>query len=948
MRAPLRTPRSRRAAIATLLVTGLALTSTWAPASAAPAQDAPAPSAEAKPTGVLSTRLDALAASAGQRRSSADASASVGLPASGPGSLLRHDGKLYVDVVATDASAIAAAAGLPGAELVATLPDGVNATVALPASSLAGLGGIAGLRSATELLAPKVHRSAAPAPAAGAARAAATCPTGVRSQGDTQLKAALARSTYAVDGTGITVGVISDSFRAAPREATADVASGDLPGAGNPCGHTTPVQVLADDTAGSDEGRAMAQIVHDLAPGAKLLFATADRGDIDFANQIRALRDAGADVIVDDIAYFNEPIYQDGPISVAIHEVGADGVAYYSAAGNAEYEVGGRSVGSYEAQAFRPTACPAAITNSTCHDFDPGAGVTAYDSLTLAGGTDLIINMGWNEPISGVGTDYDIVLVDPATGKAVAGGGDANLSSGQPVEYFGFTNPSSSAKTYRLYVARYADPDGPAATGTPRFKFILQSGSLTAVGFGTDAGGDVFGPTVYGHSATTAMQSVAAVPAGAGTAVEDFSSHGPATYCWAPATGSAPAAALPSCTTRTVDLAATDGVSTTLPGDSGLNPFYGTSAAAPHAAAVAALMLQRRPCRTPAELYAAQQATGRHLSGETQDSEGAGLVDAAGAVGSLASCATTPSHPGTPTVSSAGAAKVTIAWKAPATLGGGTLSGYTVEVTNQAGTVLSTTTGSTATSRTITGLPAGGAFRFRVRAEVGTSSAWSPRSAVAVPPFAPIDQFTLRQFVDFAGRFPTAQELQDGKRAITANLASPGARVAKASGFSTWGPALDPVSRMAYAAFKKAPEASTLAYWLPKRRAGTTVAAMAESFVTSDRFKKGWGPLTNRQFVQRIYLNVLGHDGPAASIDSYTTKLDEKQTTRGAILATLSEGAAHVARRKGEVATVDLFYGMLVRVPTAAELTQWSATTASDRVPLANRLLISPAYDART
>ena len=35
---------------------------------------------------------------------------------------------------------------------------------------------------------------------------AATCPTGIVSEGDTQLKAALARSNFGVDGTGVKVG----------------------------------------------------------------------------------------------------------------------------------------------------------------------------------------------------------------------------------------------------------------------------------------------------------------------------------------------------------------------------------------------------------------------------------------------------------------------------------------------------------------------------------------------------------------------------------------------------------------------------------------------------------------------------------------------------------------------------------------------------------------------
>ena len=78
----------------------------------------------------------------------------------------------------------------------------------------------------------------------------------------------------------------------------------------------------------------MAQIVHDLAPGAALDFATAFNGELGFAANIRALAAAGAKVIADDVAYLEEPFFQDGPVAVAVDEVAAAGVSYFSAAGN--------------------------------------------------------------------------------------------------------------------------------------------------------------------------------------------------------------------------------------------------------------------------------------------------------------------------------------------------------------------------------------------------------------------------------------------------------------------------------------------------------------------------------------------------------------------------------------------------------------------------------------
>ena len=83
----------------------------------------------------------------------------------------------------------------------------------------------------------------------------------VTSQGDSAMRASVARSLFPYTGSGVTVGLLSDSFNKSTMwtdHYANDVASGDLP---------ANVQVLADDSSSGvmDEGRAMAQIVYDSA-----------------------------------------------------------------------------------------------------------------------------------------------------------------------------------------------------------------------------------------------------------------------------------------------------------------------------------------------------------------------------------------------------------------------------------------------------------------------------------------------------------------------------------------------------------------------------------------------------------------------------------------------------------------------------------------------------------
>src|SRR6185437_9540829 len=128
-------------------------------------------------------------------------------------------------------------------------------------------------------------------------------------------------------GAGIKIGVLSDSFNNLGGAATDEV-SGALPSAAN-------VQVLKDmPSGGTDEGRAMMQIIHDIAPNASLAFYTAFTSEQDFANGILALAAAGCKVICDDVFYFDEPMFQNGIVAQAIETVEKQGVTFVTAAGN--------------------------------------------------------------------------------------------------------------------------------------------------------------------------------------------------------------------------------------------------------------------------------------------------------------------------------------------------------------------------------------------------------------------------------------------------------------------------------------------------------------------------------------------------------------------------------------------------------------------------------------
>jgi len=471
---------------------------------------------------------------------------------------------------------------------------------------------------------------------------------------------------YAASGTPPASGLNGYASNGFLANSAVDTASGDLSSRVNvlkeaPCASYGVPYFLPF----SDEGRAMLQVVHDVAPGASLAFHTASITEADFASGITALAAAGARVIADDVGYLDEPFFQDGIVAQAIDAVEAQGVAYFSAGGN-----DGQVAYDNTAPIFNTLSASFPNAGEMLLNFD-ATGMTTNPSLPLtipAGlvpGEFIAIVVEWDQPYvtgaahsGGATSNVDLCVtgvvgtdeVFDLKGNLNVACTGANATGMDPVQVLIIGNLASASGNSAQETLNVQVGLAPGSSAPGRIKVAVQAGGapVTINSFYSPT------PTLQGHPGAAGAVALGAAfflqtpLCGTTPAVlETYSSQGGTPILFDTAGGRLATPAV----RQKPDVVGPDGVNNTFLGfvltgtGSGAiecqnNPafpsFFGTSAATPHAAGLAALMLQSNAAVTPAQISNALRMSAAPMTATPPDFlSGYGFIQADAALAML-------------------------------------------------------------------------------------------------------------------------------------------------------------------------------------------------------------------------------------------------------------------------------------------------------------------------
>jgi hypothetical protein len=157
------------------------------------------------------------------------------------------------------------------------------------------------------------------------------------------------------------------------------------------------------------------------------------------------------------------------------------------------------------------------------------------------------------------------------------------------------------------------------------------------------------------------------------------------------------------------------------------------------------------------------------------------------------------------------------------------------------------------------------------------------------------------------------------------------------------------ISRLYFAFFLRQPDHSGLQHWIDMFEKGMTMAQIAGSFAGSDEFVSRYGSLSNGDFVDLVYQNVLSRSPDSGGYDYWTARLQSGEVTKGSMMIGFSESDEYQVSSQHRGRVVLLFNQLYRRAANDGEFTTWqdNLNNGTDVSVLISDIINSSEYQAR-
>ena len=104
------------------------------------------------------------------------------------------------------------------------------------------------------------------------------------------------------------------------------------------------------------------------------------------------------------------------------------------------------------------------------------------------------------------------------------------------------------------------------------------------------------------------------------------------------------------------------------------------------------------------------------------------------------------------------------------------------------------------------------------------------------------------------------------------------------------------IYRLYQAAFARIPDEGGLRYWVSQHDDGQSLDSISHAFLNAPEFTQRYGSnLTNAQYVDQLYLNVLGRKGEVDGVTYWNDVLNTGKATKDTVLIGFAESPENVA-----------------------------------------------------